>query len=191
MNPLLRAFAPSATTQIRMDHSHVLNTAQHYAPDLPPQAKRALVDIISIALEIHAQLEEELFYPAVSAIEPRAVEKNYPEHDEVRDFIATLRRIGPVAEDYDGTFHALMRAVMRHVADEETMILPEAERVLGDEVERIGAEMAIRRMQLVMARGGEIASATLYLLPSSLLLGGAGAMLAGMHAIRYAMRRLG
>lgn len=191
MNALLSAFAPSATTQIHMDHSYVLNTAQHYATDLAPQAKRALVELISIALEIHTQLEEELFYPVMSEIEPGKVANDIPEHDEMRDLIEALRSMGPTAEDYDGTFHALMRGVMRHIADEETMLLPEAERILGNELDRVGAQMALRRMELMMARGGEIAAATLYLLPSSLLLGGAGAMIAGMHAVRYAMRRLG
>ena len=191
MNAIFSAFAPSAATQIRMDHAHVLTTAHHYAGDLPPSAKRALFNAIAIALEIHAQLEEELFYPAVAIVEPGKVGNNVPEHDAMRELIATLRGMSASHPDYDGTFHTLMRTVMRHVADEETLLLPEAERSLGRELDRIGAEMAMRRMQLVTARGGEIAAATLYLLPSSLLLGGAGAMLAGMHAVRYAMRRFG
>jgi hypothetical protein len=190
MNPLLAPFAPSATTQIRMDHAHALGTAQHYASDLPAQAKRALVEIVSIALTIHARLEEELFYPAILALEPALVDRSVPEHDEMRDLIAALHRMEPTAEDYDGTFHALARTVMRHVADEETMLLPAAERVLGDEtLSRIGARMVERRIALVAAHAPELAAATLYLLPSSLLLGGAGVMLAGMHALRYAMRR--
>ena len=189
MNPLLSAVTPSATTQIRMDHSHVLNTAQNYAEDLDPSAKRALFESIAISLEIHAQLEEEIFYPAMMALEPGKVEKNVPEHDEMRELIATLRRLDPGHPDYNGAFHMLMRSVMHHVADEETMLLPEAERILGDQVNRLGADMATRRMELVTSRAGEIAAATLYILPSTLVLGGAGAMLAGMHALRFAMRR--
>ena len=189
MNELLSNVTPSAATQIRMDHSHVANTAQNYAQELAPSAKRALFETIAISLEIHAQLEEEIFYPAMRAIEPGMIEKNVPEHDEMRELIAALRRMDASHPDYDGTFHSLMRAVMHHVADEETMLLPEAERILGDAVNRLGAEMATRRMQLVATRAPEIASATLYILPSTLVLGGAGAMLAGMHALRFAMRR--
>ena len=189
MNSVLGMFVPSATTQIRMDHSHVLNTAQHYAADLTPSSKQALANLICVSLDIHARLEEEIFYPAMQVLESALVHKNVPEHDEMRQLIAELRIASPHTSGYDGLFHQLIRTVMRHVADEETMLLPEAERLLGDRLNDLGMHMAGRRMELVASRAPEIARDTLRILPSSLLLGGAGAMLAGVQALRYAMRR--
>ena len=189
MTSLLGTFGPSAATQIRMDHSHVLTMAQQYAADISPQAKEALGNMICVALEIHARLEEEIFYPALAIVDPSVMEKNVPEHDEVRQLIGMLRATNPAHRDYDGAFHALVRTVIRHVADEETIVLPEAERLLADRLDALGGQMTERRMQLVISRSGEITRDHLRLLPSTLLLGGAGAMLAGMQALRYAMRR--
>lgn len=49
-------------------------------------AKRLLVDTICLALEIHAQLEEEIFYPAIREFGRDAdmVGESIPEHDEMR-----------------------------------------------------------------------------------------------------------
>jgi len=47
--------------------------------------------------------------------------------------------------------------VMRHVADEETTLLPDAERVLGDRLNELGAQMTRRRFELAGSRADEIA----------------------------------
>ena len=48
--------------------------------------KQALANTICLALEIHAQLEEEIFYPAMRELAPEGilVGKSVPEHDEIR-----------------------------------------------------------------------------------------------------------
>jgi hypothetical protein len=51
----------------------------------------------------------------------------------------------------------LMRDVLHHVADEETVVLPEAERLLLGQLEALGATMTKRRLELVVPRTGEIA----------------------------------
>ena len=70
---------------------------------------------------------------------------------------APLRLMEPEARDYDDTVMALMRDVIHHVADEETIVLPAAERLLGDELGQLGIAMTKRRVQLVAPRSGEIA----------------------------------
>ena len=52
---------------------------------------------------------------------------------------------------------ALMRLVMHHVADEETLVLPAAERLLPERLGEIGLRMTRRRIELVAPRSGEIA----------------------------------
>src|SRR5690242_907785 len=85
MNQILTKALPSITTMIRMDHTHVLSNFHKYRADLPSAKKRALVDLICTALEIHAQLEEEIFYPAMRAAraEDSVLDKSIPEHDEM------------------------------------------------------------------------------------------------------------
>ena len=45
----------------------------------PLRAKKGLVDTVCVALEIHAQLEEEIFYPALRAQRtPNFCERAFP-----------------------------------------------------------------------------------------------------------------
>jgi hemerythrin superfamily protein len=154
---------------IRMDHTHVLATFHKYRVDMPPEQKRAIVNSICLALEIHAKLEEEVFYPAMRSIDPDLVDKSIPEHNEMRRLIGVLRDKSPVDPTYDRSLMELMRDVMRHVADEETMLLPDAERVLGDRLDELGARMTRRRMQLAAPHAGEIAVNTARAFPGALL----------------------
>ena len=148
MNPLTK-LSPGITSMIRMDHTKVLATFHKYRIDTSPDKKQALVTLICDALEVHARLEEEIFYPAMRRVDPTIVEKSVPEHNEMKRVIAKLREMTPGHLSYDATLMELMRDVMHHVADEETTLLPQAERVLGDELQSLGAEMTRRRMQLM------------------------------------------
>jgi hemerythrin superfamily protein len=191
MNPLLKKLSPTATNMIRMDHSHVLVTFHQYEADTHPQTKKALVATICLALEIHAQLEEEIFYPAVRRVvtDPVVMDKAVPEHDELRRLISRLREMEPTDAEYDRTLMELMRNVIHHVADEETVLLPAAERMLADENSELGARMTKRRLELSAPRAGEIAGNTLRALPASTMLMSVGAVLAGGLVLNRALRR--
>ncbi len=188
MNSLLTQLSPSITRMIRMDHSHVMTVFHRYKPDLAPQTKEAIVGTVSLALEIHAQLEEEIFYPALRAAtnNDTVLAKSVPEHDEMRRLIGELRDMSPEDEAYDETFMSLMREVIHHVADEETTLLPEAERVLADQLSELGAQMTRRRMELAAPRAGEIATNTVRAMPTTTLLMAAGGMLAGGYLLKRA-----
>jgi len=157
MKAMILRLSAGATTIIRRDHIHVLSTFHSYRIDSPPDKKRTLVDTISLALEIHAKLEEEIFYPAMRKFDAGVVEKSVPEHNEMRRLIARLREMQPEDPAFDGTVMELMRDVMRHVADEETILLPDAERVMSERLNDLGAEMTRRRFELAGPRPGEIA----------------------------------
>lgn len=93
MNALMSHMCPSATHMIRMDHGHVLTLYHQYLPQRSPARREALVRAICAALEIHAQVEEDIFYPALRAagVEPELLDKSVPEHDEMRRAIERLR----------------------------------------------------------------------------------------------------
>ncbi|MDQ0607725.1 hemerythrin superfamily protein [Variovorax sp. W1I1] len=158
MTKLVSRLFPSATNMIRLDHTHVLSTFHQYKASAPVRVKKGLVNTMCTALEVHAQLEEEIFYPAVRAVtQNELIAKSLDEHQEMRRLIGLLRQMEPEARDYDDTVAELMRDVMHHVADEETLVIPEAERLLADELGELGMRMTKRRLQLVGPRSGEIA----------------------------------
>jgi hemerythrin superfamily protein len=179
MNQLLSRLSPSITNMIRMDHTHVLTTFHQYEVDTPLRVKKGLVDTVCVALEIHAQLEEEVFYPALRAVaDTEYLGKSVPEHDQMRRLITQLRNLEPAHATYDETFFELMNHVMHHVADEETLLLPMAERVLADRLGELGAQMTKRRLQLAAPRSGEIAGGMARSVGTGGLVMGAGALLA-------------
>jgi hemerythrin superfamily protein len=179
MNQLLSQLSPTVTNMIRMDHTHVLTTFHQFEADSSPRVKKGLVDSVCVALEIHTQLEEEIFYPALRTVtDTEAANKSVPEHDEVRRLIAQLRKLAPGDTAYDESFYRLMNSVIHHVADEETLLLPAAERMLADQLHELGARMSTRRLQLAAPRGGEIAGSMARSLGTGTLVAGAGALLA-------------
>ena len=183
---MLSKLSPSITTMIRTDHSHVLMAFHKYHADLSPTVKEGLVHHVCLALEVHAQLEEEIFYPAMQAVgaDSTVTEKSVPEHAEMRRLIGILRDLEPTDATYDSTFNALMRDVMHHVADEETSLLPAAEQLLADRLQTLGAQMTKRRMQLMAPHAGELAVDTMKAMPASKMLMVAGAVLAGTYVAK-------
>ncbi|VTU41250.1 protein [Variovorax sp. PBS-H4] len=158
MNNLVSRLLPTATNMIRLDHTHVMSTFHQYKASAPARVRKGLASTICTALEVHASLEEEIFYPAVREVtEDELIRESMAEHQEMKRLIGLLRRMEPEAVDYDETVMALMREVLHHVADEETVLLPAAERLLGDRLGELGARMTKRRVQLVAPRSGEIA----------------------------------
>ena len=176
MNALLTKVAPSITDMIRADHSRVLSTFHRYKAGTSPTTKRALVATICLALEVHAQAEEEIFYPAMGSVDSAMVGKLIPEHDKMRNLIGALRGMEAGAPEYDPTVMELMREVIHHVAEEETVLLPQAERVLGERVGELGARFLKRRVQLMAPHAGEMTRAKARALAKTNLLVMAGAV---------------
>jgi hemerythrin superfamily protein len=207
MNAITR-MAPSITTMIRMDHTHAMTLFHRFKADTSLDRKRALVRNACLAIEIHAQLEEEIFYPAMRSvlIGDEVLDKSEPEHQRMRQLLGELReRLG--ADDdasagtaFDDKFMDLMRLVIHHVADEETQLLPAAERLLADRLSDLGVEMTRRRIELLKPHAGELAATTIRSFPvgavagAALLTAGAmavGAMLFSRGSRSTQGRRLG
>jgi hypothetical protein len=169
MNRWLEPVTPRVTDAIRVDHAQMLALYRHFRGSASARKKRALVETTCIALEIHTRLEEELFYPVLREAAPDVftAEKSLPEHDEMRRLVTRLRALPPEDADYDMTFVELMRDVMHHVADEETTLLPAAERLLPQRLKPLGAEMTRRRAALLAPRSAELAMLAFRSLPES------------------------
>jgi hypothetical protein len=212
MNAVAQRMRPGITTLIRLDHSHVLAVFHRYRPDALPSKKRALVTNACLLLDVHTQLEEEIFYPALRAVMDGddVLAKSESEHAEMRTIIGELRVItgvdGPTDDakyddaKYDEKFFELMRLVMHHVADEETRLLPAAERLLRDRLGQLGIDMTKRRLELMKPHAAEFAQTTVQSFPAgaaagaALLTAGAiavGAMLFGRNARRTTESRWG
>lgn len=160
MNQFFNTVSPTATRMIRMDHAYVMAQFHKLEPGTQHTVRAAIVRSICNALEIHAQLEEEIFYPALrsAGMSSPELEKSVPEHDEMRSLIDQLRSAEEASDEQCEALNKLMNAVMHHVADEETKLLPMAEQQMAPEVlADLGARMTRRRMEIAKPRATEMA----------------------------------
>jgi hemerythrin superfamily protein len=181
MNNLIAKASPSITSMIRMDHTHVMAAFHRYKADTSPARKQAIVEHICLALTVHAQLEEEIFYPALAEVlkgDP-ALDKSKPEHDEMRGFIDKLHQLSPEDGGFDDALMDLMRVVIHHVADEETRLIPAAERLLADQLGSLGAQMTKRRIELLGPHAGEVVSTGVRTFPAGAAIAIGGALALG------------
>lgn len=192
MNPIVTRLSPTATKMIRMDHSHVLAQFHKLDPETNETVRGGVLRSICAALEIHAQLEEEIFYPALrsAGIQLPDLNKSVPEHDEMRRLIERVRSLGTDGSQQNDAIYELMNAVMHHVADEETKLLPAAEKALGKErLSELGAEMTSRRLALAKPRAAELALDMAKAAPGKTALATVGVLVAGTMIVNHMRRK--
>ena len=178
--------SPEITTLIRLDHTHVLAAFRRYRSRLSSVRKRALVANACLGLELHAQLEEEIFYAALFANGSVAgeLDQSIAEHDAMRLLIQRLHQMSPQDANYDGVFCELIRKALHHIADEETTLLPLAEVRLKGQLRELGWKMTLRRFELLKPHMGEAATTTAMTFPLLTGLAVAGLCTAGWLLFR-------
>lgn len=182
----LDKITPDVTTMIRLDHSHVLALFRRFHRSASTKRKEAIVTNACLALEIHATLEEEIFYPALRDAGGRSedIARSLTEHNEMKVLIGRIRELTPGDAGYDQTFCSLMRIVLHHVADEESVVLPEAEHLMRDRLGELGMTMTRRRMELLRPHLGEVARTTMMSFPIATAAAAAGLLAVGWMALR-------
>jgi hemerythrin superfamily protein len=121
------------------------------------QKKSALAQQICQALSVHAQVEEELVYPAFQ--ENRSMKELLSEakeeHHVAKLLIAEIEQLQPSDEQYDAKVKVLCEYVMHHVKEEEKEIFPQAQRKLSSKrLAALGEQVEERRNEL-MSEGEE------------------------------------
>ena len=114
--------------------------------------RRALLDRIVDELDVHARAEEDVFYPAVRAAS-RRIDDAEAGHEYLRSAIAAFRALDVECADFTLGVRLIRGIVLSHVLEEESGILMDAQRLGGDELERLGASMQERKEALTRSRG--------------------------------------
>lgn len=147
----------NATALLKKDHAAVKKLFQSYEKaGERKDRKQEIFQRIKGALDRHAQVEEEIFYPAVrEASEERNDEETkdlvleaQEEHNVVKTLLEEIEGMSPSDEEYDAKVTVLRENVEHHVGEEEGEMFPKAERQLGDRLEELGAEIAAREAAL-------------------------------------------
>jgi hemerythrin superfamily protein len=139
---------------LKADHEKVQGLFGRYQKTRSGDMKGKLAQQICSELSVHAQLEEEIFYPAVKAAikQKDLVDKAAVEHKSAKDLIAEIQGSQPGEELYDAKVNVLGEYVKHHIKEEQSQIFPAA-RKAGVDANGLGAQLAERKKAL--ASGAE------------------------------------
>lgn len=90
--------------------------------------KGALAQRICSALRVHAQIEEEIFYPQVreALAESTLMDEALEEHAEAKQLIAQIEGMKPGGDKYDAAVKKLAEMIDHHVLEEREQIFLQA-----------------------------------------------------------------
>ena len=139
-----------AIALLKADHEAVSQLFAEYEKARSVPNKKALVAEICTALSVHAQIEEEIFYPAVKAAlkDKLLVPEATVEHAGVKDLIAQIEGVEPDGEMYDAKVKVLSEYVKHHVKEEQNEMFAKVKASSLDMVE-LGARMTARKDALL------------------------------------------
>jgi hemerythrin-like domain-containing protein len=103
-----------------------------------------------LALKVHAQIEEEIFYPQAreATKDHDLIDEAVVEHATVKNLIADIESM-EVGEDlYDAKIRVLGEMVKQHIKEEEEELFPELEPAKMD-LDAFGKELAERKEELM------------------------------------------
>jgi hypothetical protein len=112
--------------------------------------KGELAEKICLALKVHAQIEEEIFYPqAREAINDNdIVDEAIVEHATVKNLIGEIEAMKVGEELYDAKMRVLGEMVKHHIKEEEEELFPELEAAKMD-LDAVGKKIAERKEELM------------------------------------------
>ena len=145
-----KAAPKDAIALLEADHEAVSQLFDEYEKTRSVPNKKALVSEICTALSVHAQIEEEIFYPAVKSAskDKLLVPEATVEHSGVKNLIAQLQGAEPDGEMYDAKVKVLSEYVKHHVNEEQNEMFPKAKASSLDMVD-LGTRLAARKEDLL------------------------------------------
>jgi len=118
-------------------------------------AKLRVFQQIRTELELHAHIEEKIFYPAVEKPEEThdLTLEAYEEHDVVKKLLSQLGRARRVSDEWEAQAKVLQENVEHHVEEEENELFGKTADVLSEEeIEELGQRMEAEKAR--KQRGG-------------------------------------
>jgi hypothetical protein len=148
-----------ALALLRADHQLVQELFDRYGKSRSEDRKAGLAEQICTELTVHAQIEEEIFYPAIrDAIrEKELVDEATVEHQSAKDLIAQIEGGQPGQELYDAKVKVLGEYIKHHVKEEQNEMFPQVRRTKLD-LRELGERLQARKQELMQGSGGGPAS---------------------------------
>jgi hemerythrin superfamily protein len=152
------AFNTDAIGLLKDDHRLVEELLERFDASDDEGEKLMLAQEICQALTLHAQVEEQLFYPALrkAGMEHDLLDEAEVEHQTLKYLIDELDGAQADAALFDARVRVLGEYVRHHVEEEENEIMPKA-RSLGIDLDALGEDVLALKTRLE-ARVAELGS---------------------------------
>lgn len=138
------------------DHEKVAEIFEKLEPTTEKAVKKReeLFNKLYTELDIHAQIEEQIFYPALKkAAETREIAlEGFEEHKIIKRILQEMESLSKDNEQWKAKLTVLQETVEHHVEEEEGEMFKSAREVLSEEqLEDLGARMEAQKKQLQKA----------------------------------------
>ena len=140
-----------AIALLKADHRAAEELFEKFEKASGDGRKQSLAQEICLELSVHAQIEEEIFYPACEGkVDEDLLKESYVEHDGAKVLIAEIINGEPSDEFYDSKVKVLQEEIEHHVEEEEKRLegLFAQARKAGLDMDALGQELATRKKEL-------------------------------------------
>jgi hemerythrin superfamily protein len=139
---------------LKDDHKEVKTYFKQYETLEDEAEKEALAEKICKALTVHAQIEEEIFYPAArEAIDDDdLLDEAEVEHASAKQLIAEIQAMQASDRLFDAKVTVLGEYIDHHVKEEENEMFPES-RESDLDLKALGVQLAQRKAELMKQVG--------------------------------------
>lgn len=148
----MKSVPNDAIALLTADHKKVKDLFEQFdkLSDRSKVNKKKIADQICLELTVHAQVEEEIFYPAVRdpIKDDDLMDEAVVEHASARELIAQIGEMDPGDDLYDAKVKVLSEQIEHHVGEEEGEMFPKVRKTRVDLV-GLGAQMSARKEELM------------------------------------------
>lgn len=149
-----RTSGPDAIKLLKDDHKEVEGWFDSFEETNSASKKQKLANQICLALRLHTQIEEEIFYPACreAGIEEDMMDEADVEHDGAKKLIAEVESGKSGDDHWDAKVKVLGEMIKHHVKEEEQRggMFAKAKQA-GLDLKELGAGMKARKDELMKA----------------------------------------
>jgi len=154
-----RASKDDAIKLLKADHKEVADMVEKFDNGrLSKDRKVATAKRICMALTVHAQIEEEIFYPAArEAVRSGEdlLDEAEVEHGSIKELVSAIENASPDDDElFDARVKVLGEYVKHHVKEEENGLFPKIRKSDMD-LEQVGAQLMARKEELMRALKGD------------------------------------
>ncbi len=131
---------------LKVDHAHARDLVGRMMATTAEQLdlRHQLFELLRQELEIHARIEEDLFYPVIErqgSHEQEQVRDSLDEHQEMRDMLSQIEQIDFSDGRWKQRLIEFNEVLEHHLHDEEDDLFPRARREIASELEGMGERM--------------------------------------------------